>query len=258
MKETRKAQKSQQRRKEEDAAFSRMLLWLAGAVILELAVLLLKRVYVDLWPDVEAAYRLGIFFRAFRFAGAVLTAAAAVWLVFYHRKGKKTVLPLICTIAVASLWIIAVLAYRFYDDGMRVLMALPAAAAVLILIYFLYQRTFFVTSAITGGGIAALWLYREYYADHPTWVLACFVIGWALLAAAAALAWKLGKTGGKLGSLQIMPESSMYGVVWLTCALTAIAMALALLLGAAAAFYLLFVLLAWLFGQAVFFTVKLM
>lgn len=255
MKEPRK---TQQRRKEEDAAFGRMLLWLAGAVILELVVLLLKRIYVDFWLDVDAAYGLSIFFRVFQFAGAVLTAAAAVWLVFCRRKGKKIVLPLICTIAVASLWIIAVLAYRFYDVGMRVLMALPAVAAVLILIYFLYQRTFFVTSAITGGGIAALWLYRGYYANHPARVLVCFVIGWVLLAAAAALAWKLSKTGGKLGSLQIMPERSMYGAVYLTCALTAVAMALALLLGAAAAFYLLFVLLAWLFGQAVFFTVKLM
>ena len=255
MKETGKAQR---RRKEEDAIFNKMLLWLAGAMVAELVVFLLKRIYVDFWLDVEAAYGLSIFFRAFRFAGAALTAAAAAWLTVCLRKGKKSVLPMVCTAALAFLWIIAVLAYQFYDTGMRVLMALPVAAAVLILIYFLYQRTFFVTAALTGGGIAALWLYRGYYANHPTRVLVCFVIGWVLLAAAAALAWKLSKTGGKLGSLRLMPDGTIYNAVYFTCALTALSMALALPLGEAAAFYLMFVLLGWLFGQAVFFTVKLM
>lgn len=36
-----------QKRKEEDAAFNKMLLWLAGAVLLEGLTLLLRRFYID-------------------------------------------------------------------------------------------------------------------------------------------------------------------------------------------------------------------
>lgn len=247
-----------QRQREEDAAFNRMLLWLAGAVAVELLILLLKRIYVDFWPDVEAAYALGEFFRVFRIVGAVLTAAGAVWLVILLRQKKRWRTAAALTGAVAGLWVVSLLAYQLYELGIRILMVLPGAAAVLILIFFLYQRVFFVNAALTGGGIAALWLFRAYHASHPAAVLICFMIGWAALAAAAALAWKLNRTDGRLGPIRFMPAGSTYRAVYLTCGLTAAAMALSLLLGEMAAFYLLFVLVAWLFGQAVYFTVKLM
>lgn len=247
-----------QRRKEADAAFNRMLLWLAGAVVVELIILLIKRIYVDFWLDIGAVMALKSFFQVFQFAGAALTAAAAVWLAVRVRASQDWRLPAACTGIAAVLWIISLLSYQLYDLGLTILTILPGAAAVLILIFFLYQRVFFVNAALTGGGIAALWLFREFRSSHPTLLTLCFIAGWVVLAAAAVLAWKLHKTGGKLGSLQIMPDGTMYSAIYLTCALTAAAMALAFLLGGTAAFYLLFVLVAWLFGQAVYFTVKLM
>lgn len=250
--------KVQRRREEEDAVFNRMLLWLAGAVVLELIFLLLKRVYVDLLLGVDVAYGLSVFFYAFQFAGAALTIACAAWLAVQLRGGRRKVLPAACTGGAAILWLASVLCYQFYIQGVFILTVLPAAAAVLILIYFLYQRIFFVNAILTCGGAAALWLFREYYQLHPLRITLCFALGWIALAAAAVLAWRLSKTDGMLGSIRLMPEQSMYGAVYLTCALTAAAMVLAFLLGATAAYYLLFALAAWLFGQAVFFTVKLM
>lgn len=247
-----------QRRKEEDAAFNRMLLWLAGAVAVELIILLIKRIYVDFWLDIDAVLALQSFFRVFQFAGAALTAAAVVWLAVRVRANQGWRLPAALAGAAAVLWIISLLSYQLYDLGLTILTILPGAAAVLILVFFLYQRVFFVNAALTGGGIAALWLFRTYYFSHPTLLTACFIAGWVVLAAAAVLAWKLQKTGGKAGPLQIMPDGTMYNAIYLTCALTAAAMVLAFLLGGTAAFYLLFVLVAWLFGQAVYFTVKLM
>lgn len=247
-----------QRRKEEDAAFNRMLLWLAGAVVVELIILLIKRIYVDFWLDIDAVLALQSFFRVFQFAGAALTAAAVIWLAVRVRANQGCRLPAALAGAAAVLWIISLLSYQLYDLGLTILTFLPGAAAVLILVFFLYQRVFFVNAALTGGGIAALWLFRVYYFSHPTLLTACFIIGWVVLAVAAALAWKLRKSGGKLGSLRIMPDGTMYNAIYLTCILTAAAMVLAFLLGETAAFYLLFVLVAWLFGQAVYFTVKLM
>lgn len=254
-------EKRSQRRTAEDAVFNRMLLCLLGAVVAELVILLVKRFYVDINGSdisITIAGGLMVFFQVFRFLGLALIVAGIVWTVLYARTGKKVRLPAICTCVVIFLWIVTMLAYYLFDAGVRILMVLPAVAAVLILIYFLYQRAFFVNAILTGGGMAALWLYRQYYMNHPTAITLCFAAGWIVLAAVAVLAWKLNSTGGKLGKVRLMPEKSSYGITWLTCGITAAAMLLGLLLGAGIAYYLIFVLVAWLFCQAVYFTVKLM
>ena len=79
-----------------------------------------------------------------------------------------------------------------------------------------------------------------------------------LLAAAAVLSFVLRGNDGKLGGLRVMPPDSNYFITWITCVVTAAAMAVTLAVGGTVAFYLLFVLAGWLFVQAVFFTVKLM
>ena len=48
-------------------------------------------------------------------------------------------------------------------DGVRVLMLFPAGGAVLIVIFFLYQRPFFYNAALTCGGLLAVWLHKQYY-----------------------------------------------------------------------------------------------
>ena len=82
--------------------------------------------------------------------------------------------------------------------------------------------------------------------------------GVVVLALAAALAFQLRKTDGKLGSLRVLPPESNYFMTWLTCAVTSAVMVLALVLGISASQYLLYVLAGWLFAQAVYFTVKMM
>lgn len=246
-----------QRHKAEDAVFNRMLLFLLGAVIAEVVILLVKRIYIDI-AHLGLANALYHIFGVLQYAGLALAVIGVIWWVICKKQGKKTRLPMICTLVVASLWLISLLTYQLNEYGVRILMLLPAVVAVLILVYFLYQRAFFVNAILTGGGMAALLLYRRYFMNHPTAVVICFVIGIVILALAALLAAKLRKTNGKLGKFALMPEGSSYGICWLTCAIVAVTMILALLLGATVAYYLIFVLVGWLFCQAVFFTVKLM
>ena len=250
-----------QRRSAEDAVFNRMLLWLLGAVVAEVIILLVKRFYIDFTAtslDIGIAVVLSHIFQVYRFVGLALTVLGIIWIVLSRRAGKKSRLPVILTGVVFFLWIVTTIAYQFSDAGVRILMVLPAVAAVLILIYFLYQRTFFVNAVLTGGGMAALWLYREYFSKHPTIITVCFVAGWIVLVLAAVACWKLRTNDGKLGSVRLMPARSHYVTTWVTCVIVALAMLLGLLLGSAVALYLLFVLIGWLFCQAVFFTVKLM
>lgn len=250
--------KREQRHTKEDAEFNRMLLWLAGAVVAELIIVLFKRIYVNMMLGTAGATVLSYFFKVFSILGAVLAVGCIVWAVLNNRKGKPVVLPLALAGGAALLWVVSLFAYVLFDVGLSIVMVLPAVAAVLIVIFFLYQRVFFLNAMLAGGGLVALWLYRQYYADHPTLITMMFAAGFVALAAAAVLAFLLQRGGGKLGGVRVMPADTSYVITWITCVVTAAAMALALSIGMTAAFYLLFVLVAWLFIQAVFFTVKLM
>lgn len=250
--------KRERRTSEEDRVFNRMLLWLAGAVVVELLFLLLQQAYVVMRWGGMVSKALLTFFEIFSVAGAVIAVGCAVWGVLSARNGKRVLLPVVIGAVSAGLWVVSLLCRLFFDDGVRLLMMLPAAAAVLILIFFLYQRPFFYNAIFTGGGLLAIWLEGRYYLEHPTLVTACFVAGFVALAAVAALALQLRKTDGRLGALRVLPAGSSYMMTWLTCAVTAAAMAAALAVGASLCHYLLYVLVGWLFAQAVFFTVKMM
>ena len=63
---------------------------------------------------------------------------------------------------------------------------------------------------------------------------------------------------GRLGSIRVVPVESNYLMTFLTCAVTAVAMVLGLILGINMSQYLMYVLVGWMFVQAVFFTVKMM
>lgn len=250
--------KRARQRSEEDKVFNRMLLWLAGAVAAELLLLLLKKVFVEMiWGGAPAMGLLN-FFNVFTIAGLVLAVGCAVWAAMSLRAGKPLVLPLSIGGAAAGLWVISMLCRFLGGEGMRVALMLPPAVAVLIVIYFLYQRPFFYNAVLNGGGMLAVWLYEKHYMYHPRMILACFIAGWVALAAAAVLALKLRGSDGKLGKLRVLPVQSNYLMTFLTCVVTAAAMVLAMILGASACRYLLYVLVGWLFAQAVFFTVKMM
>lgn len=250
--------KRARRQNEDDKVFNRMLLWLAAAVAVELLLLLLQKAYVEILFDPMIAKGLLAFFTFFSVAGLVLLAACAAWAFLFARQGKPILLPAILAGVSAVLWAVSMVCRLVYPDGVRILMLFPAGAAVLIIIFFLYQRPFFYNAALTCGGLLAVWLHKQYYMNHPRLITACIVAGVAVLALAAALAFVLRKNDGVLGRFRVLPPGSNYFMTWLTCAVTAAVMVLCLALGAAAGQYLLYVLAGWLFAQAVFFTVKMM
>ena len=250
--------KRQNRERAEDAAFNRMLFCLLGVIIAEAVILLVKRFYVDITGtdlSLSIALALANVFAVFNYVGLVLTILGAVWCVCKYKKNQSIRLPLICTVVVAGLWIISVFAYCFYDIGVKLLIALPFAAAVLILIYFLYQRAFFVSALLTGCGMAGLWCLRQ---SQGMLVKVGFIAGWIVLIAVAALAYLLKKNGGKLGKLKLVSDTKSYVPCWITCAVVLAATVLGFVLGAGVAYYLIYALIAWLFCMAVYFTVKMM
>lgn len=254
-------EKRQQRAKAEDAAFNKMLCWVVFAVIAEAVVLLVKRYYIDV-PATDfglaAAVGLGWFFAVYTWLGLVLTAAGIAWCVSLARNKKSLRGPLIGTVVVGFLWILTLAARFLKDGGIAVMTVVPVAVALLSLIYFLYQRAFFANAIVAGCGLIALWVMRRYHYLHPTAITVGFVIGWLLLAAAVIVSVKVKNSDGKLGKYRLVGDKKCYPVFWVTCAVVLLVSVLALVLGTGVAYYLFYVLIAWVFCLAVYFTVKLM
>ena len=251
-----------QRRKQEDAAYHNLLCWLVGLACLEMVTLLIKRAYVG-FPisDFSIALTMALhsFFGVFRFAGAALFAAGCAWVVLSFRRGKKLRLPLVCTGAVMWIWLIALLSFGFNVIGMKLLCAIPVAVAVLAAIYFIYQREFFFCVCLGTVGLAAIWVARSIYLGHPrlTWCGIAAVC--VVMAVAAVLTRRVASGDGKLGKVRVLPGKAAYGPVYLTCAVVALSVVLAVLLNVTGiGYYALFVLAGWLFCLAVYYTVKLM
>lgn len=255
-----KKQRQSARRKQEDAALNKLLIWFGIAIGYEAIVLLLKRFYVNVRGAGEIDFALGLaqVFSVLQWVAPILTVAAAVWAVMSRRSGKPVRVPVICTGALFALSFTVILTYRFNGNGVELLGVVAPVTAVLALVYYLYQREFFCNTLFTGGGILCLWLYRRYYSHRPAYVLAGFIVGWALLILVALAARKLSESGGKWKQRQVFPAKTSYLPTYITCGLTALTMAAAMVGGAAVAYYAIFALVIWLFCMAVYYTVRMM
>ncbi len=158
--------------------------------------------------------------------------------------------------------IILLLLNRFIPDIAVIhwLTILVPVVAVLAMIYYLFQRDFFCITVISACGILSLQLYRKMFNMHPTMIRCGYVLAFLLLIAAAVVLVLIqrGKRPMPLNVDKLVPQDANYLLLYITCALTAVTLALTLFLGSAAAYYLLFVLVAWLFVNAVYYIVKLM
>lgn len=158
--------------------------------------------------------------------------------------------------------IILLLLNRFLPDlavihGLTILVPI---VAVLAMIFYLFQHDFFCITVISAGGILSLQLYRKVFWNHPTMIRCGYILAFLLLIAAAVVLILIqrGKRPMPLSIDKLVPQDANYPLLYVTCALNAVALVLTLILGSTAAYYLLFVLIAWLLVTAVYYIVKLM
>jgi hypothetical protein len=183
---------------------------------------------------------------------------AAAWLVARHKKNKTLTLPGILAAVGFALTVTAFLGYHYGELGVSMMGALAPLVAVLAVVYYLYQREFFYSTVLTGLGIVALWVYRKAFLNHPTMVYAGFVLVAIVAIAAVVLAWKISRNKGKLGKIKVLDAGASYLTAYLSAGLTALALAAALVMGATAAYYAIFLLVARAFCMVVYYTVRLM
>lgn len=246
---------------QEDAALNRGLLWVAGAIVLEFLLLMVNKYYINFRvTDAGIATAEAIFqvLKAARWVGLIGAVACLVWAGMQVKKqGRCGALPVagaaLCGAAAACGYV----TLTFNATGVRMLFLLVPAWAGLALVYYLYQREFFLSGTAAGIAAVGLWLVRTSGGK-----MIYSVLGVLLLAALAGAALALDKNHGVLTlgekAVRLMPGKAGYTIIYVTCIGGIAAIGAAQFLGGAVAYYLLYAVVAWLFALLVYYTVKMM
>lgn len=260
-----RAAKRNDRARKEDVVLNRILVWFGCAVVAEFVLLWLGRYYNAHSTSsdiIMLAYNLHQFLNVFVWVALGLGVVSAVWLAVAKKSGKRCGIPKALTIAFLLMFVMILVINQFQDEGIQFLCRAVLGVTVMALIFYLYQREFFVSAVVTAAGILGLWLIRRYAGIHDVYLYVYMALAAVLLLLVVLGGRMMQKNGGELSvggkTYQVFPKNAGYGMTYLTCGITAAALIVSLVAGTAVAYYLIFALVAWLFVMAVYYTVKLM
>ncbi len=247
------------RRRQEDIALQRGLLWVVGAIVLEVLLVLLNRFYINYSLSEAGINTFAALHEALKIvrpAAAAAAVLALLWAGWQLKQGKKFALPLIAAIALAAVTICVHVAVKYRSDGMSMLYWLVIAWAVLAMVFYIYQREFFLGASACGMSVLALWFVRFGVVGRPE----AIVLSAAIILVGAVSLWMKKSDGVLPGKepIQFLPKKTNYAVLLVTCLASLAAVVVAMLAGDTVAYYLVFVMIAWLFALFVYYTVKLM
>ena len=249
--------------RQESDILDRVLLWFGISLIFELYLLALNRYcFYYRVSEIEIAEVLHkTVLPALTYVGLIGLIASIVWAVA-GRKNRSRLLPAAAGFFSGGLSVSGFLSRNYGQVSIQVLQVIVPVIAVLALVYYLYQKEFFVITVLCGLCIFGLWLYRRAGDTHAALCYGYMSFFAVLLVAAAVIARILQREEGMLtlGTRQyrIFQRKAAYGMLYITCALAALAAVVTLAVGAAAAYCAILVLVAWIFVMAVYYTVRLM
>ena len=221
----------------------------------ELYLLLIRKFYVNGTADQVLALH-----EALPYLAAAGGAAAAVGLIlgilWRQMKGRRAAGWCVCA-AGAFVGVSALMTRVFYDSALMLLCVVVPVAMLLGILWNLYARECAWSLTILGVSLIALWVCRRggesiYLGIYVKAAVAAYIV---LLAVAALLAGRASGAGGKLGRFQVLTSGADPLPVYLACALSAAALAVALF-SSALAYYAMWALAIVVFALAVYYTVK--
>ena len=247
--------------KEEENALNHILCWLAGGVILEFLLLTLSRYWYNYTMDqFQFRLALGTGVKIGAAAALVAAAAAAFWWWKARQGGRQVnLLPGTLTLFLLGLSWGCFAAWLFPDTGLNLVCVMVPVAIVLALVYYLYQKEFFLICCQSALALAGVWLYARGGLGRRG--LLCYGAAAAVLVlVTAVLSWMAQKNRGVITAkggreLWQLSKDANYvllyvGSVVSLLVLAGIAMGLSAVLLSAVA-------VAWLLIMAVYYTMKL-
>ncbi len=262
-----KEQKALQEKRENEI-LRRLLSWLGMALVVEVWIFFINRFVYNIRPA-ESEILSVLFYQvlpAMQYGGLILAALVALWHVGAKKKNPETgILRVVLAAFFAALSVSAFLFLQLGEASVPVLLVVVPSLAGIMMIYYLYQKEFFVISLVCGMGILGLWIFRASSSQNQKLFFVYLAAVLCVLAVIVALSYLSGKGNGtvKLGnhSLEFLGPMANHKVVYIACALVAATLLLSMAmgaLGAAVAYYSILVLVIWVFVMAVYFTSKLM
>ena len=254
-----KKQQEEQRR-QEDRALKQGLLWVAGAVVLEVLLFLINRYAFDYdatAQGVALAEGLRGALAAARILGVALILAGAVLIAVRNKMGSGKIGLCAGMAAVgAVLMLCGHVALVYQSSGMRMLYLLVPVLGGLALSFYIYQRDFFLAALPVVMAVLGLWFIRVggFGPEVLGTMLGCSFVGFVVMGLKQTDG--IFKQGGQ--SLRVMPEKTNYTVALVSGGAALAVQLLAALAGSAVAYYLIFAMGAWLFALLVYYTIKML
>ena len=221
------------RRRQEDRDLNRALIWVGAAIVLEFLLVLVNRYYINYRTTSESinlALAINAGLTVLQWVSLAAVVACVVWAVLRLNKGEKAGLQLTLIAGAGILLICSVVILHFQDAGVRMLFWLVPAWAALALVYYLYQREFFLAALVSGAGVLGLWFVRHAGAASLYTIVAIA----AIVLLAAAMFWMKSHQGRlivKEGIKRVLPSDAGYGLMFASCVVSLAAIAAAVVLG---------------------------
>ena len=185
------------------------------------------------------------------------------------RREYKVLTPLNICLGCLLICAAGLVCGRFTVDGIKVLYAVVPSVALLSLLPMIYPRDFFFIALVTGCGVLLMYIYSKEISELMLWQrdfslrsLGATLVALLLLCAWTVLLVRLKRNQGRLSlrrlDLELYPKGTHYLFSFLTAGVVALCTLAAYLFGAVAAYYMMFLLLAYLFAMAVVYTVKML
>lgn len=255
----------EKQRQQEDQALNKLLCWVCGAAVLIVILMLAKRYRVNFTVD-ELELAQGVFYasRVAAILGLVLAVAMGGLYWYRIRAGKKDAWPAGLAVFFLGLAVGSFAVWHDSSSSTRTdfVIVLIIATAVLALVYYLYQRDFFVIAVALVVGFLGVWLISRL--GRSKWTYLFTALAWVLFVAAVVGAQMLRKNKGTLKvkdrEVRLLPVKANYVLILVSAGLMGILLIAALALAGAGipatVFYA--VPVAWGLIMAVYYTVKLM
>ncbi|MBQ1351916.1 MAG: hypothetical protein IIY71_04250 [Oscillospiraceae bacterium] len=245
--------------KRDEMIFNKILIMFLVAFVAEVICLVLNRLYLYAGTFMTAH-------TIVRVISYVSIAVAVLGIILFitRLKREKASLGAFLFLAGAAGWVACQWMEYFYPHGAKYLCYLIPVILVLGLIYYIYPRDCFASVVLGTVVLLVLWTARRAWGNvnrmGTLWVLAA--VAAVVLAVCGLLAWRLSKSDGMAKlfgrSYRVLSKKAKYPLLYATCILGIAALLAAMLLGPVAAYFLLFLLGAYLIILIVYYTTKLM
>lgn len=232
-----------------------MKFFLAGCVA-ELYLLIVRRFYVNGnaqqqidWFDKYLWVLAGV--------GAAVLVLGVILSAMWKADKKKRVIGWYAAGGGAFVAVSALLIRALNAPAVTLLSVVVPVAMLLVILWSLYDRECAVALTVLGVSLIFLWICRRMLTNiyYGTLIRVAAVLFLVLLAAAAYLTRKAGRSGGKLGGFRLLPADADLLPIYTACGLSAAGVAAALV-SVNVAYYAMWALAVVVFALAVYYTVK--